>query len=304
LFQHPPSSIEYETVVPPAGELLFSIGEEPKAWQNSGDGTTFEIAVETKPAEARVLYDRFYNPKHNPADQRWIDARVNLSEYAGKKIKLFLKTTSGRNGNGSNASAWDGWAGLRWGPEKFTPIYSDASTYIYRNNNAVDRARFVPGYRAADRSFQPGDMKSASFDFRREVFLKGYSGSASNSCSGGQVPQAPVKTLEDNPDATRFSLSAPCDGFFVLADLYYPGWKATVDGESTPIYNANYAFRAVPVKAGHREISFRYAPWTVSIGMPVALLTLVISGLLMVFASTRNCELFRHRFLKAFPGQS
>jgi hypothetical protein len=295
LFQHPPSTVEYQARVPPEGELLFSIGEEPAAWQNSGSGTIFEIAVGETPAGAQVRYHRFYDPKHDASDRRWIDGRVDLSEYAGKMVSLFLVTKSGRDGSGSNASAWDGWAGLRWGPEKFTSLYSDASTYIYRNNNAVDRARFVPAYRLAEQSFRPENMRSPSFDIRRDVFLKGYSQPSPNSCPPEKVSRASVATLQDEPDFTRFKLSAPCDGFFVLADLYFPGWKATVDGRSVRIYNANYAFRALRVSAGDHEITFTYAPWPISIGMPVACLTLIGSSLLMWFAGGRKFDAWLER---------
>jgi hypothetical protein len=82
---------------------------------------------------------------------------------------------------------------------KFTLLYSDANTYIYRNNDAVDRARFVPTYRPEDRSFGPNDMKDPSFDFRHEVFLKDYSRPDEGTCPSESADKVPIKTLQDDP---------------------------------------------------------------------------------------------------------
>jgi hypothetical protein len=53
----------------------------------------------------------------------------------------------------------------------------------------------------------------------------------------------------------------------VLADVAYPGWVAEVDGAPAPLLVANGAFRAVPVAAGAHTVTFRYEPWTVTLGL-------------------------------------
>ena len=64
-----------------------------------------------------------------------------------------------------------------------------------------------------------------------------------------------------------------------LSELFYPGWKATINGRSEPIYRANGIFRALKLEKGHFDVRFRYEPSSFYWG-------LVVSGfsfLLIVF---------------------
>jgi uncharacterized membrane protein YfhO len=49
-------------------------------------------------------------------------------------------------------------------------------------------------------------------------------------------------------------------GLAVLADAYYPGWKAEVDGQPRDIHIVNGVFRGVLVRPGDKLLTFRFAP--------------------------------------------
>jgi uncharacterized membrane protein YfhO len=51
---------------------------------------------------------------------------------------------------------------------------------------------------------------------------------------------------------------APADGFLLLADTFYPGWTASVDGTPTPIYRANHSVRGIQLPKGRHEVRFTY----------------------------------------------
>jgi hypothetical protein len=57
-----------------------------------------------------------------------------------------------------------------------------------------------------------------------------------------------------------------CDGMVVTSDTYFPGWKATVDGASSPIHEVNLAMRGVLVPKGSHHIRMRYQPGSVYLG--------------------------------------
>lgn len=68
------------------------------------------------------------------------------------------------------------------------------------------------------------------------------------------------------------------DGFLFTSEIYYPGWKAYVDGKEAKIYKANYTFRAIYLTPGSHTIVFRYEPLSFKIGLRVSLLALLFIG--------------------------
>ena len=56
----------------------------------------------------------------------------------------------------------------------------------------------------------------------------------------------------------RIDVTAPQGGYLLLADTYYPGWHATVDGVETTLYRANIALRAIWLPPGARTVEFTY----------------------------------------------
>jgi uncharacterized membrane protein YfhO len=74
----------------------------------------------------------------------------------------------------------------------------------------------------------------------------------------------------------------------VLADSFYPGWKAYVDGKETAILKANHFFRALSLSQGQHMVEFKYEPLSFRIGLIVSLLTALCIVLASVFLFLRN----------------
>jgi hypothetical protein len=166
-------------------------------------------------------------------------------------------------------------------PANFTQVYSNLDGTIYRNEQAFARARMVANAIAAPVGFNSSMLKDMIGELRNAVVLEGYSGSAKrDGCNA--AGSSTVEYLADSASQVRLKVTAPCGGLLVLADLFYPGWEASVDGDSTAIYKANYAFRAVAVEPGTHEVVFAYRPWSLRLGVPLALLTAL--SLLIFFA--------------------
>jgi len=64
-------------------------------------------------------------------------------------------------------------------------------------------------------------------------------------------------------------------GKLILADNYYPGWKAALDGKPIEIKREQYLFRGVAVPAGRHKVVFRYEPDSVKYGAIFSLVSLI-----------------------------
>ena len=100
------------------------------------------------------------------------------------------------------------------------------------------------------------------------------------------IATAKIGRYEDQLVTVHVSLNR--SGILVLADSYYPGWKAYVDGSEQVIRRANLFFRAVPLASGNHTVEFRYEPRSIAIGLAVSLATLLLIIIVSIFFWLRN----------------
>jgi hypothetical protein len=65
----------------------------------------------------------------------------------------------------------------------------------------------------------------------------------------------------------------------VLAENWYPAWKAVVGGEDAPVLRANHSLRAVPVPAGESEVELFFDARTLMGPLFITLASLALAGL-------------------------
>ena len=105
---------------------------------------------------------------------------------------------------------------------------------------------------------------------------------ASGEVGDGSQPQAAtVEFTRNDPEDVVLEVDAPGRGFLVLADQYFPGWFATVNGQPVPIQRANYAFRLVEVPAGRSTIEFHYSPRSLWAGAGVSAVSAITVAVLL-----------------------
>ncbi|GBD26749.1 hypothetical protein HRbin30_02091 [bacterium HR30] len=87
----------------------------------------------------------------------------------------------------------------------------------------------------------------------------------------------------------------------ILNDTFYPGWRATVDGRSAPIYRANFLFRGVPVQPGDHQVVFEYVPWSFRIGAALSIIGMTGALFLGLWGSIDRPSDFSRRLGRTEP---
>jgi hypothetical protein len=97
---------------------------------------------------------------------------------------------------------------------------------------------------------------------------------------GGPV-QGSVTWVERTPNTLRFDVTADRAALLVVADNWFPAWRATVDGLPAPVLRAYHTLRAVPVPAGTHTVAMVYRSSVVarSLAVSVVVLLLLLGGL-------------------------
>lgn len=179
---------------------------------------------------------------------------------------------------------------------------------IYRNRNCFPRAWVVHQGRplktivGLERSDREGPMEEILFennhfwyDPDRRVYdpreLAWVDQSEQRSLApylaGG--PPAPTETVtiaHYGPQRVELDAVLERPGLVVLADVYYPGWRLTIDGREAPVYRANRLMRGAGVPAGKHRLVFTFEPRSFRVGGQVTLAglaTLAVLGLVCVY---------------------
>ena len=135
--------------------------------------------------------------------------------------------------------------------------------YVYRVDGAA-RVRFV---RAARLMKTDGDaaarLRDTGFNPDLEILLHDAPDSMHPSVESlGEAPAPTVasRMLVTHEDSRHLVIEAeaPDDGFLLVADTFYPGWTAHVDGQPTPIYRANISVRGIRLPKGRHEVRMTY----------------------------------------------
>lgn len=154
---------------------------------------------------------------------------------------------------------------------------------VYRNMRVLPRS-FLAGSIAfePDRERIFERMLSPAYDPGLQVLVHAEDtpGAAPKALreGSGRAPKAAEIT---NYTSTRVTIEAEADAdsVLVLSDAWYPGWKATIDGDPVEVLPAYYVFRGVVVPPGRHTITFYYWPTSFYVGLILSVAGLALGSL-------------------------
>lgn len=168
---------------------------------------------------------------------------------------------------------------------------------IYENPDALPRVFFVQRVAVAaseqavldmmqDPAFAPGQVACISQTEAQKL--------PAGTAPGGeatehQYPPRSIEVITYGLNRILLRIGDGRPGLIILADNYYPGWKALVDHRPAPVLRADHTLRGVWVDAGKHDVQFEFRPITFTLGVSISLVTgLAFAIGLMVFKKREN----------------
>jgi len=161
------------------------------------------------------------------------------------------------------------------------PLIYDKEIKIYENPFCLPRIFIVHDIEYADSYIEAQKMiVKLGFNARNKVILEEkvpqeyiMPGSADNS-------QASIVNYRSNKVVADVFLNRP--GILVLTDVFYPRWKAYVDGHQSKIYRVNGLVRGVLLEKGKHIVVFEYFPDSFKVALGLSLISLLTYFIIII----------------------
>jgi hypothetical protein len=156
-------------------------------------------------------------------------------------------------------------------PDQAELFQGSSGLKIFTNPGALPRVRIVhTAIGAQDENALLATVVNPATDLQRTIVVQGAPPVLDN-CDGGDVQPIRYRTT-----SVTLRTNTPCKSMVVVADSWFPGWKAFVDGKPAQIYAAYDIVRGIVVDAGQHEVVMRYRPASVFTGMALAFVGIVL----------------------------
>ncbi len=282
LFQHAPSRLTFAQIDATASRFTAALGLD---WTRcpSTDGVVFEVRVRTADgkSDSRFKYhlkpDRRRRPTWHPID-------VALRPQDGQPITSIVLITH----PGPAKHAGCDWA--LWGQPKIhfdPPAISGLRRMagkpnpIYKNREALPRARLVHhviSVPAGDFDAVATALDDEGLDLAKTAVVEG----TLPSPLGPANARDQANLISFEPHRLSVEVETQHPALLVLAEAFYPGWRARIDGIAAPVMPTNLSLRGVPIPAGRHQVVLIYRPTSFLIGSTISIGTLLfLVGLLI-----------------------
>jgi Bacterial membrane protein YfhO len=266
--QYTARTVTYKLTRDKTTNIPFRLDSDSNAQDQWQPSTALLVSAEDPDVQ---MYDTggAFNPlKLRRYDYLWGVAKDNfdspLYDLAGARMRVVSSSTVLTNTQ-------------KWKPSDVYPAFR-----LYQDLNAMPRVFLVHDARIDIDGFHTvNSLRDFSVDPRHTVLLESGTGAASTVPGTAEASSTneTVVAKEYKSQDVVLDVSATSPGWVVLSDAWYPGWEATVNGQSVPVEIADHAFRAVRVDAGQSTIIMQFRPATWAWGSLISLLTFLATAL-------------------------
>lgn len=206
--------------------------------------------------------DSFIAPGFGEKDLSQNQTRLRVLDALGVRFVV------DRNENGSTA--------VTFPPNRFQPVWKESGWTIFENSKAAPRyflTHDVISYRSMEEFekifFSPNFNSSQTILVQSQNILPTLKPDATKE----------IRLVDYEPTRVAFETKTQTPQLLYLSDADDGNWRASIDGVTSPIIQANWAFRAVLVPAGTHRVEFWYLPNSFFVGILISTASFLILSL-------------------------
>ncbi len=173
-------------------------------------------------------------------------------------------------------------------------VYEQEGVWLYERPNALPRAWLVSQIEVIDDARALTRLHEADFDPRTTALVDSALRCAGLSEGTGELTGQQIGQVEIVRDQTNRieARVRGAGGLLILSEVDYPGWRATLDGQPTPVLRADYVLRAVCAPPGEHQIVLIYDSPLLKWGLLITALAglLILGAAIQLFLRGRRAE--------------
>ncbi|MCB0195514.1 MAG: YfhO family protein [Anaerolineae bacterium] len=161
--------------------------------------------------------------------------------------------------------------------------FEDAGLYVYQMGDPFERAWLVGEVEVVpDMADALERIANDDFDLQRKAVI---AKPLADDLAGN--PEGTVNQVEFTPTTLRLQVDVSSSQLLVISQIFYPGWRATVDDAPVELLQVNGVLQGVVVPPGSHTVHLEFWPRSFTIGVWVSVVGLIIF-LVFVFRPTSN----------------
>lgn len=172
--------------------------------------------------------------------------------------------------------------------ENLVPFFRSGNFFAYENPHALPRINF-----AEDVIIMPNEpalnfIARGDWNPGRQVILPEQPIHHGQPNERTRPPEGTpaARIVKESADHIFCEVYAKAPGALVLRDAFYPGWKATVDGQPARVEQADFMFRAVVLDKGFHKVEFMFEPASQTLGLTMSAVSLLLAVLFAIRGRT------------------
>ena len=146
--------------------------------------------------------------------------------------------------------------------------------YAYGNAWLVDKVNYVDNANQEMEALHKTDLRHVA------VADKQFEAVLGQSAQQDSTAQVVLNSYE--PNQLNYTVDSPTGGVLVFSEIYYPGWRATIDGKEVELGRVNYVLRALHIDGGHHAVELTFKPTTVKTTETIAYIAFGVLLLLLL----------------------